>query len=196
MHAIFSRFLTSLNSDFCWSNEKWTPTSITHLDFLFSLLQTQYVSRTRLVRGLSRPVFFILTIPHTFQAETTLRPPSNLIAPDVFTLEESTRKSGFLNLVDSIGLKVCAGQGTGAPAAFARTNMVTLRAETLNFAGIDDVSINMACSDCPTYVKQTAKMTLGKTLEATYKSWSCSSSETCSGACILSTQVGLTFDDQ
>lgn len=179
MHAIFSRFLTSLNSDFCWSNEKWTPTSITHLDFLFSLLQTQYVS-----------------IPYTFQAETTLRPPSNLIAPDVFTLEESTRKSDFLNLVDSIGLKVCAGQGTGAPAAFARTNMVTLRAETLNFAGIDDVSINMACSDCPTYVKQTAKMTLGKTLEATYKSWSCSSSETCSGACILSTQVGLTFDDQ
>lgn len=122
------------------------------------------------------------------EAETTLRPAANLIAPDVFTLEESTRKSDFLGLSDSIGLKMCAGQGTGAPAVFARTTMVTLRAETVNFAGIDDVSINMACSDCPTYVKQTAKMTLGKTLEATYKSWSCSSSETCSGACILSTQ--------
>lgn len=64
--------LTSLNSDFCWSNEKWTPTSITHLDFLFSLLQTQYVSRTGLVRGLSRPVFSSLLFPTLFRLRPLL----------------------------------------------------------------------------------------------------------------------------
>lgn len=64
--------LTSLNSYFCWSNEKWTPTSITHLDFLFSLLQTQYVSRTRLVRGLSRPVFSSLLFPTLFRLRPLL----------------------------------------------------------------------------------------------------------------------------
>lgn len=72
VHAIFSMFLTSLNSYFCWSNEKWTPTSITHLDFLFSLLQTQYVSRTRLVRGLSRPVFSSLLFPTLFRLRPLL----------------------------------------------------------------------------------------------------------------------------
>ena len=120
----------------------------------------------------------------SLQAQTTLKPPSNLIAPAVYTQSESTRKNEFLVLVDTIGLKVCAGQGTGSPAVFAETSMVSMRAETRNFDGIGSTTIDMSCSGCTP-----AKMKLGSSLEGKYNSWSCATGETCSGACLLSTQV-------
>lgn len=114
---------------------------------------------------------------------------SNLIAPAVYTESESTRKKDFLELVDSVGLKVCAGRGIGAPAVFAEASQVSMRAVTRNFDGIASTTIDMGCSDCPSVVAHTAKMTLGKSLEDKYSEWSCATGETCSEACLLSTQV-------
>lgn len=107
----------------------------------------------------------------------------------MYTEAESTRKKDFLELVDSVGLKVCAGRGSGAPAVFAKTTLVAMRGETRNFDGIASATIDVACSDCSSVVKHTAKMTLGKSLEEKYSEWSCATGETCSGACLLSTQV-------
>lgn len=114
---------------------------------------------------------------------------SNLIAPAVYTESESTQKKTFLDLVDTLGLQVCAGRGVSAPAVFAEASQVAMRAVTLNFDGIASTAIDMACSDCPSVVAHTAKMTLGQSLQDKYKEWSCATGETCSGACLLSTQV-------
>ena len=84
---------------------------------------------------------------------------------------------------------MCAGRGVSAPAVFAKAPQVAMRAVTTNFDGIASIAIDMACSDCPSVVAHTAKMTLGESLQDKYKEWSCATGETCSGACILSTQV-------
>lgn len=84
---------------------------------------------------------------------------------------------------------MCAGRGVSAPPVFAEASQVAMRAVTLNFDGIASTAIDMACSDCPSVVAHTAKMTLGQSLQDKYKEWSCATGETCSGACLLSTQV-------
>lgn len=114
---------------------------------------------------------------------------SNLIAPAVYTELESNRKKTFLKHVDSLGLEVCAGRGVNAPAVFAEASQVAMRAVTKNFDGIANTAIDMACSNCPSVVAHTAKMKLGESLQDKYKDWSCATGETCSGACLLSTQV-------
>ena len=114
---------------------------------------------------------------------------SNLINPAVYTELESTRKKKFLDNVDSLGLQMCADRGVSAPPVFAKVSQVAMRAVTKNFDGIASTVIDMACSDCPSVVAHTAKMKLGEFLEDKYKEWSCATEETCSGACLLSTQV-------
>lgn len=84
---------------------------------------------------------------------------------------------------------MCAGRGVGAPAVFAVASQMAMRAVTTNFDGIASTTIDMACSDCPSVVAHTAKMTLGESLHDDYKKWRCATEETCSGACLLSTQV-------
>lgn len=74
---------------------------------------------------------------------------------------------------------------------FAKTSLVAMRGETKNFDGVASTTIDVACSDCSSVVEHTAKMTLGTSLQDKYKEWNCATGETCTGACLLSTQVNI-----
>jgi len=98
-------------------------------------------------------------------------------------------KTSFLPVVDSSGQKLCAGLAVGMAASVVKDKLVVLRSEMNSFATVDTQMIEMACSNCPDKLANTAKVKLGTALKASYGSWKCTSGDDlCSGACIISSQ--------
>lgn len=94
-----------------------------------------------------------------------------------------------MSTIEFSGQAMCAGLVTGEPAAVADDKLAVVRSHKNNFQKVDTTFIDMACTDCPPNLKQTAKVLLGSNLKTAYKSWNCDGDKKCSGACVVTSQV-------
>jgi len=149
-------------------------------------IETGASSKRRKRRAVSSPSVTAITVS---EATTTLSLLSNLIDGNAYDSDTMGLKTSFLPVVDSTGQKVCAGLAVGMPAAVVKDKLVVLRSEKNSFSNVDTTFTEIACSDCPSSVANSAKVKLGTTLQTTYGSWDCNGGDDlCSGACMISSQ--------
>ena len=127
------------------------------------------------------------------QAESVLTTLGNLITVSGYSTDDMGYKSNYLTVAVSSGQKMCANLATGQPAAIAKTTHSVISSVKDNFATADSVYIDVACSDCPENIKKPAQLLLGTALKGTYESWACTGDTTCSGTCLVTTQVMMSL---